>query len=98
MFLKIMGAMPGYIYAHDATGICVNLFVGSRAIVELASGKVTVKQTTRYPWEGDVQFEIFGRKPGEFDLDVRIPGWRQRTNSDGELYQVVGRPATVLCG
>jgi DUF1680 family protein len=94
MFLKIMGTTPGYIYAQDATGIYVNLFVGSRAVVELASGKVTVKQTTRYPWEGDVQFEISPDKPGEFDLYVRIPGWCQRTNSDGELYEVVGRPAT----
>ena len=34
MFLKIMGAMPGYIYAQDEGGIYVNLFVGSRAEVD----------------------------------------------------------------
>ena len=40
MFLKITGAMPGYIYAQDASGIYVNLFVGSRAEVRLTGGKV----------------------------------------------------------
>ena len=31
MFLKLMGALPGYIYATDKSGLFVNLFIGSRA-------------------------------------------------------------------
>jgi DUF1680 family protein len=93
MFLKIMGAMPGYIYAHDDAGLYVNLFVGSRAVVELPTGKVTLKQTTRYPWQGDVQLEISPEKPGEFDLSIRIPGWCQGAKSESDLYEIVGRPA-----
>ena len=31
MFLKIMGALPGYIYAQEPGAVYVNLFVGSRA-------------------------------------------------------------------
>ena len=37
MFLKLMGAMPGYIYAQDKSGIYVNLFVGSKAQIQLAA-------------------------------------------------------------
>jgi DUF1680 family protein len=49
MFLKLMGAMPGYIYAQDKSGIYVNLFVGSRAQIQLAGRKVVLNQTTDYP-------------------------------------------------
>ncbi len=30
MFLKLMGALPRYVYATDAAGLYVNLFIGSR--------------------------------------------------------------------
>ena len=38
MFLKMMGAMPTYIYATDASGVYVNLFVGSRASLPHIAG------------------------------------------------------------
>jgi DUF1680 family protein len=93
MFLKIMGAMPGYIYAQDQGGIYVNLFVGSRAEVRLSVGKVVLRQTTRYPWQGEVRIAIEPEKPATFDLSIRIPAWCQATSSPGDLYQVLGRPA-----
>jgi DUF1680 family protein len=92
MFLKIMGAMPGYIYAHDDAGIYVNLFVGSRAVVELPTGKIAIKQTTHYPWQGDVQLEISPEKAGTFDLYIRVPAWCQGAKSADDLYEIVGRP------
>ena len=58
MFLKLMGAMPGFIYAQDKTGIYVNLFVGSTAKIKLAGQTVVLKQPTDYPWNGDVKIEV----------------------------------------
>jgi len=75
MFLKIMGAMPSYIYAYDEDGIYVNLFVGSRATVPFSGTNVTLKTVTRYPWEGGVKVTVEPEKPMEFDLNVRIPYW-----------------------
>jgi DUF1680 family protein len=95
MFLKMMGAMPSYIYAQDDAGIYVNLFVGSRAEVRLPSGSVSLRQTTRYPWQGEVKLAVTPEKPAEFDLYVRIPGWCQGVSSADDLYQVVGRPASA---
>ncbi|MBV9123209.1 MAG: glycoside hydrolase family 127 protein [Planctomycetes bacterium] len=94
MFLKIMAALPGYIYAQDADGLYVNLFVGSRAEVTLPAGKVVVRQTTRYPWQGQVHLVVEPEHPGEFNLSIRIPGWCQAAGSPDDLYQVVGRPAS----
>ena len=49
MFLKIMGALPGYIYAQDQGAVYVNLFVGSQASLTVNGAKVILRQTTRYP-------------------------------------------------
>jgi DUF1680 family protein len=93
MFLKMMGAMPGYIYAQDARGIYVNLFVGSDAGVTLPAGKVKLEQTTSYPWQGKVYITVKPQKPCEFDLNLRIPGWCRAASSADDLYRPVGRPA-----
>jgi DUF1680 family protein len=75
MFLKIMGALPGCIYALDEGGIYVNLFVGSRAEVRLSGGKVALRQATRYPWDGQAKFFVEPEREMEFALNVRLPAW-----------------------
>jgi DUF1680 family protein len=92
MFLKLMGAMPGCIYSRDKTGIDVNLFVGSKADIPFAGKTVRLRQTTRYPWNGDVDITIDSANAGEFDLRVRVPGWCQRVTSPDELYQASTLP------
>lgn len=92
MFLKLMGAMPGYTYAQDRTGIYVNLFAGSKARIQLAGQQVVLKQNTDYPWEGEVKLTVEAAKGSEFDLHLRIPGWCQGTSSADDLYQPANRP------
>jgi DUF1680 family protein len=92
MFLKLMGAMPGYIYAQDGSGIYVNLFVGSTAKIQLGGKTVRLKQTTDYPWDGDVKIAMESPKGNEFDLHLRIPGWCQGATSPDDLYQASNRP------
>jgi DUF1680 family protein len=94
MFLKLMGAMPGYIYAQDKSGIYVNLFVGSRAQIQLAGRKVVLNQTTDYPWQGEVKITVAPVAATEFDLHIRIPGWCQGPTSAEDLYQPDNRPLT----
>lgn len=94
MFLKLMSGMPGYIYAQDDTGIYVNLFVASRAAIQLPGQKVVLKQTTDYPWQGDVKITVEPSKAGPFNLHIRIPGWCQGATSPDDLYQPDNRPAT----
>lgn len=94
MFLKIMGDLPGYIYAQDPSGIHVNLFIGSRADIQLPNGKVTLRQTTQYPWQGTVNLVVEPDASSEFDLKLRIPAWCQGAINTNDLYQIAGRPET----
>lgn len=88
MFLKFTGAFPGFIYSQDTKGIYVNLFVGSRAQVELGKGKeIGLQQATHYPWDGSVQLTVTPQKPLKFPLHIRIPGWAQGIENPYGLYE-----------
>jgi DUF1680 family protein len=75
MFLKLMGALPGLIYALDAEGVVVNQFIGSRASLEVKSTRVALRQSTGYPWDGRIRIELEPERPAEFVLAVRLPAW-----------------------
>ncbi len=75
MFLKLMGAMPGYIYATDADSLYVNLFVGSNASTAVRQTPLTIKQATEYPWNGTVTISVDPARATSFNLMVRIPAW-----------------------
>lgn len=86
MFLKLMGAMPGYIYATDQDALYVNLFVSGLATVERNGVPVTLRQSTRYPWDGRVRITVEPHRPLPFAVMVRIPGW-----CSGETLRVNGK-------
>lgn len=75
MFLKIMGALPGYIYAQDKDEVFVNLFIGSRANLTLDGQSVKLQQTTRYPWDGTVRLTMESSARVKFALNLRLPAW-----------------------
>ena len=76
MFLKIMGALPGYVYAADRDGVYVNLFVGSRAAIAVEGVPRSCSgRTTRYPWDGEVRLLVEPERDAEFAVNVRLPAW-----------------------
>jgi DUF1680 family protein len=89
MFLKIMGALPRFICALDADGVYVNQFVGSRATVTLKATKIALRQTTRYPWDGEISIQLEPEHPIDCALFIRLPSWcddpRIAVNSDEHL-------------
>lgn len=97
MFLKVMAALPRYIYAYDTAGIYVNLFIGSEAGIALSSGrKISVKQTTQYPWKGRSVIEVDPASESTFTVNVRIPGWALGKENPFGLYRsLAGAPVTI---
>lgn len=86
MFLKLMGGLPGYIYATDPEGgIYVNQFIGSTAKID-AKQPITLTQKTEYPWQGDVSLTVDVADGVDFDLYVRVPGWTHGEASTNGLY------------
>jgi DUF1680 family protein len=90
MFLKIMGALPGYIYAQDSGGVYVNLFLGSQADIDVSGTAVRLAQATGYPWDGKIRVEVSPERPAEFAVNLRLPGWSRRDEPDTALYRRLG--------
>lgn len=87
MFLKMVGALPQFIYGQDKSTVFVNLFIGSDVRLNLENTKVKLKQTTVYPWKGGVKIAVTPEKPATFDVAVRIPGWAMGNENPFGLYQ-----------
>jgi DUF1680 family protein len=96
MLLKLMGALPGYVYAHDADSVYVGLYVGSQAALTVADTRLVVHQTTDYPWSGEVTLALSPAEPARFTLRLRVPGW-----ADAAAFTVNGAltdPAEIARG
>ncbi len=92
MFLKIMGALSGYIYAQEKSAVYVNLFIQSRASIRIGGASIDIRQKTRFPWSGEVQILVEPEKQMEFDLCVRIPDWANNSEGLGSPYHAEGAP------
>lgn len=87
MFLKITGALPGYIYSYSAGKLYVNLFIGSEAQIKLDNDNtVQLEQQTKYPFEGKTVLTINPEREASFGLKLRIPGWAQGVENPDSLY------------
>lgn len=84
---RVLSQLPGYVYTvtrrrfpesdgvHES--VWVHLFADSDSTIPLAGGALLgLRQTTRYPWDGDVRLEVTKLvDTGDLTLQVRIPGW-----------------------
>ncbi len=105
--VRLMASVGGYVYAKDAGGVTVNLFVGSDASFEAAGTDLRIRQETRYPWDGKVKILLDPARPVRFALRVRVPGWAGNSAWPDRLYEfmedaedaprlsVNGRPAAI---
>ncbi len=84
---RLMGQLPGLVYAERAGEVFVNLYVGSDATVEAAGTRLRLAQTTEYPWQGRITLRVDPAQPAHVDLALRIPGWARGEAVPGNLYR-----------
>ncbi|MBZ5618341.1 MAG: glycoside hydrolase family 127 protein [Acidobacteriia bacterium] len=85
--VRLMASLGKYVYATDDSGIYVNLFVGCNARIDVAGHRVTLRQQTRYPWDGAVRIGVDPDTARTFPVFVRIPGWTGNQVMAGDLYR-----------
>ena len=84
MFLKLVSAVPGFVYGYGAGDVYVNLFMGSTARIDDMG--LTIGQTTTYPYDGLVTINVDPDKSRKFTLKVRVPGWAAGNENPFGLY------------
>ena len=73
--VRYIPAMGERVYAQKDDAVWTVLYMGNTAELSLKSGKVKLKEETKYPWEGAVSITVEPEKPFAFDLNLRVPGW-----------------------
>lgn len=75
MLLKFTGMLPSMIYAVRGTDIYVNLFIGSKAVLQVP-GVGDVKVNQQVDWNtGKVSIQVSSPKSKKLRVLVRMPGW-----------------------
>jgi DUF1680 family protein len=86
--LRLFGSLAGYTTStfeqHGITEMAVHLYISGITTVEIGKENVVVRQSSHWPWEGEIKFDVTNALP-TFGMAVRIPAWAHK-------YQV--RPFT----
>jgi uncharacterized protein len=83
---RFIPSVPGYIYAVHNSDVYVNLFMSNHSDLKVNGKAVELKQSTNYPWTGDVNLEVSPKGKQDFTLKIRVPGWVQGDVVPGNLY------------
>jgi len=87
---RLVASVGGYFVSSAKAGIAFHLYGGISTKVETAGTTVALRETSNYPWSGDIKIEIDPEIPAAFEVKVRIPGWCQ-----GAKVAVNGQPVAV---
>lgn len=95
---RFIPSVSGYVYAHKADSLYVNLYMQNSAVVPLSGNNaVRLSQTTEYPWKGDIALTIDSiGNDNTFTLMLRIPGWAKNKPVPSDLYSYVGGKAADI--
>src|SRR5277367_5766341 len=78
---RTFAALPGYFYSTSQDGVYVHFYDNSEMKWHLPSRTpLVLRQTTEYPWKGNVDIAVSPQTPQEFTLFVRIPGWSKQNS------------------
>ena len=84
---RFIPSLPGYIYAVKDRNVYVNLFLSNKGNLTVGGKKLSLSQTTEYPWNGDIAVTVDQNAAGQFALKIRVPGWVKNQVVPSNLYQ-----------
>jgi hypothetical protein len=83
---RFIPSVPGYVYAVHNSDVYVNLFMSNHSDLIVSGKAVELKQSTDYPWTGDINLEVSPKGKQEITMKIRVPGWVQGNVVPGNLY------------
>lgn len=84
--LRLLPALPGYIYAQKGRDLFVNLFIASSARLQVDGQPLQIVQKNNYPWNGALSFTLLPDAPLLLTVKLRVPGWIRNEAIPSPLY------------
>ncbi len=89
---RLVASVAGYAISRREDGVAFHLYGGFETTATLAGVKVALRETSDYPWSGEVRIDIDPEAPATFDLKLRIPGWAKDASAAVNGEPVALRP------
>ncbi|KAI3397353.1 hypothetical protein diail_10803 [Diaporthe ilicicola] len=93
---RVLGHIGGYLWTpktNSEKSATVNIHLYASAsldyTLENTKNKFKLSQTTNYPWEGSVSFELENASGVELDINLRIPAWA------GDAWEITPKPSST---
>ena len=94
---RLIPQVSGMIYSTAEDNVYCGFYIGSQTEVEMAGGKVALKQQTEYPFDGKITIEVSPEAESEeFTLWLRVPTWSGDKFVPGELYSYADENAAKV--
>ena len=94
--VRLLPAIPGYVYAQNKDQLYVNLFVNGSAALNINNKPVQLTQQNNYPWDGALSFTVDTKTTNTFSLLIRIPGWARNEAMPSDLYKFASTSANAV--
>ena len=78
---RLIASVGGTFYSTSEDGLAVHLYGGAATTVSVGGRAVGLKETSAYPWAGDIALGIDPEAPIEFTLRLRVPGWAREATA-----------------
>lgn len=79
--VRTLAEIGNYMYSVAPDGLYINLYGGNVLNTKLQNGSpVQLKQTTQYPWEGNIGIALQKMPATETSIYLRIPGWCKKAS------------------
>ena len=88
-----------YLYFTNADSVYMNFFENNSALLELASGKLELTEKTRYPFKGEINWEIKNPQlKSPIVFKIFIPGWAQNPSLllNGKLVEAPVKNSYII--
>jgi DUF1680 family protein len=85
---RLVASVGGYFLSTGAGGVAFHLYGGLEANVAIDGTKVALRETSDYPWSGEIRIEVDPEAPAAFDLKLRVPGWAKGAKATVNAEQV----------
>jgi DUF1680 family protein len=84
--VRLIPAIPGYVYAQKGNDVYVNLFISGTGNLKVNGKALNIVQQNNYPWDGGLAFIVNPASAMEMNLKIRIPGWARNEAVPSDLY------------
>ncbi|RAK08162.1 hypothetical protein C8C77_11068 [Halanaerobium saccharolyticum] len=75
---RLLASLQKYIYLKSDNKVYVNLFISGELKFDIADQQILLKQSSEYPWDDSINYNVKTEANVDFTLNIRYPDWAKK--------------------